>query len=137
VPWSAVKRKLWVEKRRVAETLLKEVEENLANLSQKRLLVFHQFENARGSDQLQFFGEELRRQLVKANEKVTTINDAMVKYQRFHSAGVMQEGYEKKNAEYQQFIAWYMDSLATSLLNLKARLQEEMREPPEPEIMAH
>jgi hypothetical protein len=135
VPWSAVKKQLWVEKRRLAEALLKEAEENLARLAETQLLGSRQYELARGTDQMELFGDELQRQMEKAYDKVTTINDALVKYQRFRSLGAGQVDYEKKSAEFQQFIAWYRDGLNTALQNLGIRLKEEMREPPEPELM--
>lgn len=135
MPWSAVKKQLWVEKRRLAEALLKEAEENLARLAETQLLGSRQYELARGTDQMELFGDELQRQMEKAYDKVTTINDALVKYQRFRSLGAGQVDYEKKSAEFQQFIAWYRDGLNTALQNLGIRLKEEMREPPEPELM--
>jgi hypothetical protein len=136
VPWSAVKQRLIVEKRRLAELILKEVEENLAVLSEGKLLSSKQFEMAKASDRLQFLETGLQRQLEKAYDRVTTVNDALMKYQRFRSSRAGQEGYEKKTAEFQQFIAWYREGLNTALLNLRGRLTEEMREPPEPETMA-
>jgi hypothetical protein len=135
MPWSVVKKKMWVERRRLAELLLKEVDQNLASLSEARLLVSTQYEAARGSDQHELFSEDLQRQLEKTYDKVTTINDALVKYQRFRSSSAGQEDYEKKNAEFQQFIAWYRDGLNTALQNLRTRLNAEMKEPPEPELM--
>jgi hypothetical protein len=136
VPWSAVKQRLIEERRRVAGLFLKETEENLAGLSEGKLLASKQLETAKESDQLQFLDPGLRRQLEKAYDRVTTVNDALVKYQRFRSAGAGQDDYEKKTAEFQQYIAWYREGLNTALLNLRGRLIEEMREPPEPETMA-
>jgi len=136
VPWSAVKQRLIEERRRVAGLFLKETEENLAGLSEGKLLASKQLETAKESDQLQFLDTGLRRQLEKAYDRVTTVNDALVKYQRFRSAGAGQDDYEKKTAEFQQYIAWYREGLNTALLNLRGRLIEELREPPEPETMA-
>lgn len=136
MPWSAVKHRLIAEKRRLAGLFLKEAEENLAALAEGKLLSARQYETAKAADQLQFLDDGLKRQLARAYDRVTTVNDALVKYQRFRSAGPAQEEYDRKTAEFQQFIAWYRDGLNTALLNLKARLIEEMREPPEPEPMA-
>ena len=136
MPWSAVKQRLIEERRRVAGLFLKETEENLAGLSEGKLLASKQLETAKESDQLQFLDTGLRRQLEKAYDRVTTVNDALVKYQRFRSAGAGQDDYEKKTAEFQQYIAWYREGLNTALLNLRGRLIEELREPPEPETMA-
>jgi len=136
VPWSAVKQRLEAEKRRLAGLFLKEVEENLSALAEGKLLASKQFETARGADQLQFFEGGLQRQLEKVNERVTTVNDALVKYQRFRSAGAGQDDYEKKTAEFQQYIAWYREGLNTALQNLRTRLVEEMKERPERESMA-
>jgi hypothetical protein len=131
-----VKQRLVAEKRRLAAVFLKEAEENQAALAEGKLLASKEYENVKAADQLQYFDSALQRQLAKAYDRVTTVNDALVKYQRFRSAGAGQEDYERKTAEFQQFIAWYRDGLNTALLNLKARLIEEMREPPEPEPMA-
>lgn len=136
MPWSAVKQRLEAEKRRLAGLFLKEVEENLSALAEGKLLASKQLETARGADQLQFFESGLQRQLEKVNERVTTVNDALVKYQRFRSAGAGQDDYEKKTAEFQQYIAWYREGLNTALQNLRARLVEEMKERPERESMA-
>ena len=136
VPWSAVKQRLQLEKRRLAGLFMKEAEENLAILSEGKLLSSKQFETAKGSDQLQFFESGLMSQLERVYERVATVNDALVKYQRFRSAGAGQDDYEKKTAEFQQFIAWYREGLNTALINLRGRLIEEMREPQEPETMA-
>jgi hypothetical protein len=130
-----VKQRLIAEKRRLAGLFLKEAEDNLAALADGKLLSLKQYETVRASDQLQFLDEGLRRQLARVYERVTTVNDALVKYQRFRSAGAGQEDHEKKTAEFQQFIAWYREGLNTALLNLRSRLNEEMREPPEPEPM--
>lgn len=135
MPWSIIRKKLWVEKRRLAELFLGEVDGNLQNLSENKLLVSKVFEVAKGADQLQLFGEELRRQVLKTYEKVTTINSALVKYQKFRSSGAGDPEYEKKNSEFQQFLAWYHGGLETSLQNLRGRLADEMKEPPEPELM--
>jgi hypothetical protein len=136
VPWSTVKQRLIVEKRRLAGLFLKEAEENLAALADGKLLASKQYETAKASDQLQFLDAALQRQLAKVYDRVTTVNDALVKYQRFRSAGAGQEDCEKKTAEFQQFIAWYREGLNTAILNLRGRLNEEMREPVEPEPMA-
>jgi hypothetical protein len=133
VPWSAVKRPWWVEKCRLAESLLAEVDDNLAKLSEMQLLGSKKYELAMGTDRMELFGDELQKQLAKAYEKVTTINDALVKYQRFRSAMAGQEDYEKKNAEFQQFLAWYREGLNTALQNLRTRLADELKEPKEPE----
>jgi hypothetical protein len=135
VPWSAVKHRLIAEKRRLAGLLLEEAEGNLAALAEGKLLSSKQYEIAKAADQLQFLDDGLKRQLAKAYDRVTTVNDALVKYQRFRSAGPEQAEYERKTAEFQQFIAWYGDGLNTALLNLKARLIEDMKEPQEPEPM--
>ena len=135
VPPSVVRQRMLAEKRQLAGLFIKEVEENLASLSEACMLGSKQYELARGSDQLQFFGDQLRRQLDKVYDRVTTINDALVKYQRFRSSGAGQEDYGKKCAEFQQFIAWYRDGLNTALQNLRTRLNEDMREPEEPELM--
>lgn len=136
MPRSAVKQRLEAEKRRLAGLFLNEVEENLASLAEGKLLVSRQLEAARGADQLQFFESGLQRQLEKVNERVTTVNDALVKYQRFRSAGAGQDDYERKTTEFQQYIAWYREGLNTALQHLRGRLIEEMREPQEPETMA-
>ncbi len=135
MPWSAVKQKLVAEKRRLAAAFLREAEENQAALAEGKLLASKEYENVRSADQLQFLDSGLQCQLARVYERVTTVNDALVKYQRYRSAGAGQEEYEKKGVEFQQFIAWYRDGLNTALLNLKSRLREEMREPPEPEPM--
>jgi len=135
VPWSAVKHRLIAEKRRIAGLFLKEAEENLTALAEGKLLISKQYETTKAADQLQFLDDGLQRQLARAYDRVTTVNDALVKYQRFRSAGPEQADYEKKTAEFQQFIAWYREGLNTALLNLKGRLTEEMREPQEPEHM--
>jgi len=136
VPFSVVKQRLIVERHRLTELFLKETEENLAALAEGRLLVSKQYETTSAADQLQFLTPDLQRQLAKVYERVTTVNDGIVKYQRFRSAGAGQDDYEKKTAEFQQFIAWYREGLNTALLNLRGRLNEEMHEPAEPELMA-
>jgi len=129
------KQKLIAEKRRLAGLLLKEAEENLSVAGEGRLLVSKQYEAVKAADQLQFLDEGLQRQLAKAYDRVVTVNDALVKYQRFRSAGPEQADYGKKTAEFQQFIAWYREGLNTALQNLRSRLLEEMKEPVEPERM--
>lgn len=135
MPWSVVKKKLWVEKRRLTELFIGEMDANLQNLSENRLLVSKVYDVAKGADQLQLFGDELTRHIIKTYEKVTTINDALVKYQKFRSSGAGDPEYEKKNSEFQQFLAWYSGGLNISLQNLKSRLGEEMKEPLEQELM--
>ena len=135
MPWSAVKRRLVSERKQLAGLLLKELEENLAALAEGRLLGTKQHEEAEGSDRLQLFGEDLQDQLRRAYDRVDTVNDALVKYQRFRSGGAGRDDYEKKTAEFQQFIAWQREGLSTALQNLRARLSEVLREPEESEPM--
>jgi hypothetical protein len=129
------KQKLIAEKRRLAGLLLNEAEENLSAAGEGMLLVSKQYEAVKAADQLQFLDEGLQRQLAKAYDRVVTVNDALVKYQRFRSAGPEQADYGKETAEFQQFIAWYREGLNTALQNLRSRLLEEMKEPVEPERM--
>ncbi|MBM4249614.1 MAG: hypothetical protein FJ149_09330 [Euryarchaeota archaeon] len=136
MPWSDIKKRLVLERRQLAGTLLKELEENLSALAERKLLSERRYGLARDSDRLQFLGEELQNQLSRVYDRVRTINDALVKYQRCRSAGAGQEGYEKKTADFQQYIAWYSEGLHAALVNLRARLAEEEREPAEPETMA-
>ena len=133
MPWSAVKKQLWAEKVRLAAAFLGEVEANLLNLSESRLLVAKVYDVARGADQLELFNEELSRQTTKTYEKVTTINDALVKYQKFRSSSASDPEYDKKCSEFQQFLAWYRGGLTTSLQNLASRLREELLEKPDRE----
>ena len=129
------KQKLIAEKRRLAGLLLNEAEENLSAAGEGMLLVSKQYEAVKAADQLQFLDEGLQRQLAKAYDRVVTVNDALVKYQRFRSDGPEQADYGKETAEFQQFIAWYREGLNTALQNLRSRLLEEMKEPVEPERM--
>lgn len=133
MPWSAVKKQLWAEKVRLAETFLAEVEANLLNLSENRLLVAKVYDVARGADLLELFSDELSRQTTRTYEKVTTINDALVKYQKFRSNSAGDPEYEKKSSEFQQFLAWYRGGLTTSLQNLASRMREELLEKPDRE----
>ena len=135
MPWSVVKKKLWVEKLRLAELFLGEVNANLKDLSEGKLLSDKVYEVARGADQLELFGEELSRHITRTYDKVTTINDALVKYQKFRSTSAGDPGYEKKGAEFQQFLAWYRGGLSTSLQNLAGRLKDELEKKPEEDIM--
>jgi hypothetical protein len=135
VPWSVVKKKLWVEKLRLAELFLGEVNANLKELSEGKLLSDKVYEMARGADQLELFSEELSRHITRTYDKVTTINDALVKYQKFRSTSAGDPGYEKKSIEFQQFLAWYRGGLSTSLQNLAGRLKEELEQKPEEEIL--
>ena len=131
--WSVVKKKLWAEKVRLAGSFLAEVEANLQNLADYRLLVAKVYDVARGADQLELFSEELSRQIIRTYEKVTTINDALVKYQKFRSSSAGDPEYDKKSSEFQQFLAWYRGGLSTSLQNLAGRLKGELQEKPDRE----
>lgn len=136
MPWSAVRRRLVSERKQLAGLLLRELEENLAALAEARLLATRQYEDAEGSDRLQLFGEDLQDLLRRAYDRADTVNDALVKYQRFRSGGGGQDGYEKKTAEFQQFIAWNREGLNKALQNLRVRLNEVLRESEEPERMS-
>ena len=125
MPWSVVKRKLWLEKKALAGQFLEETEANLKNLAETKLLATKTYDLAAGADQLQLFPEETGRQIDRAYEKVATINDALVKYQKFRSSSAGDHEYEKKSAEFQQFLAWYRGGLLTSLQNLAAKLKDE------------
>lgn len=133
MPWSAVKKKLWVEKVRLAELFLDEVNANIKDLSEGRLLADKVLEVAKASDQLELFSEELARQITRTYDKVATINDALVKYQKFRSSSAGDPEYEKKSAEFQQFLAWYRGGLLTSLQNLAAKLKVENEQKSEDE----
>lgn len=135
MPWSVVKKKLWVEKLRLAELFLGEVEANLKDLSENRLLSEKVYDVARGADQLELFSDGLSRQIIKTYDKVATINDALVKYQKFRSGAAGDPEYDKKSSEFQQFLAWYCGGLTTSLQNLAGRLKEELEQKPEEEIL--
>ena len=137
MPWSAVKKKLWVEKVRLAELFLDEVNANIKDLSEGRLLADKVLEVAKASDQLELFSEELARQITRTYDKVATINDALVKYQKFRSSAASDPDFDKKCSEFQQFLVWYRGGLTATLENLRARLSEEMKEPPEQERMSH
>ena len=135
MPWSVVKKKLWVEKLRLAELFLGEVTTNQTDLLECRLLSEKVYEVAKGADQLELFSEELSRQILRTYEKVATINDALVKYQKFRSSSAGDPDYEKKMAEFQQFLAWYRGGLSSSLQHLADRLKEELAQKPEEEIL--
>ena len=137
MPWSVVKRKLWLEKKALAGQFLEETEANLKNLAETKLLATKTYDLAAGADQLQLFPEETGRQIDRAYEKVATINDALVKYQKFRSSAASDPDFDKKCSEFQQFLVWYRGGLTATLENLRARLSEEMKEPPEQERMSH
>ena len=134
VPWSVVRKKLWVERLRLAELFLGEVTANQTDLMEGRLLSEKVFGVAKGADQLELFSEELSRLVVKTYDKVATINDALVKYQKFRSSFAGDPEYEKKSAEFQQFLAWYRGGLSSSLQYLAERLKEELAQKPEEDV---
>jgi len=125
VPWSVVKKKLWAEKVRLAEAFLGEVNSNIKDLTEGKLLADKVYDVATAADQLELFSEELAAQIRRTYDKVNTINDALVKYQKFRSSSAGDHEYEKKSAEFQQFLAWYRGGLLTSLQNLAAKLKDE------------
>ena len=134
MPWSVVKKKLWVERVRLAELFYGEVNTNLKDLSEGRLLTDKVYEVARAADQLELFSEELARQIARTYEKIATINDALVKYQKFRSSSAGDPEYDKKSGEFQQYRAWYRGGLTTSLKNLAGRFKEESEQKSEGEM---